>query len=51
MTAAASTLYDSQKARELTRLTQEDDMLRYLQFALLPVFIITLLVFLLRRAA
>lgn len=47
----AASIYEADKVREITRLTGGEDTVRYLQFAVAPVAILILLVFLLRRAA
>lgn len=48
---ATANLYETQKAREITHLTQSDDIARYVQCAVLPVIILMLLIVLMRRAA
>ncbi len=44
-----TSIYEAQKAREISRLTGGDDALYYLQCAVLPVILVIVLAVLVRR--
>jgi len=44
-----TSIYEAQKAREITNLTSGDDTMHYLQCAVLPIVILIALVVLVRR--
>ena len=45
----STSIYEAQKAREITRLTSGDDAFHYLQCAVLPIVVLIALVVLVRR--
>ena len=45
-----ASIYEVQKAREISRLTGADDALHYLECAVLPLVVVLLLAVLLRRS-